>query len=281
VGIVCAPTDVAAVRAAVGPDVASSPRGSARRRRPPTTRRASPRPRRRWRRRRPPRRRPSHHRRADPVAAARAIASWRPGPDGRGCPMHRPRRPRIHARAPDRQFTLRSGPRAPSTSTSTASRPTRCCCARSPRPRAARAPTARRRSPASSSAGCRSRPSCRRSPACRRCSSARRPRPTAPAKLAEGGVTSTGRPGVVEDVVTSGGQVVTSCGQLRDLGAVIVGVLCVIDREAGGRERLAEQGSSCGAVHRSRARGCRLGRALTDRRPDGPTIALTVRVRSR
>jgi orotate phosphoribosyltransferase len=47
---------------------------------------------------------------------------------------------------------------------------------------------------------------------------------------------------VVEDVITSGGQVVTSCGQLRELGAQIVGVLCVIDRQAGGREALAAEG---------------------------------------
>ena len=42
---------------------------------------------------------------------------------------------------------------------------------------------------------------------------------------------------VVEDVVTSGGQVVTSCGDLRERGAVVEHALCVIDREAGGRRR--------------------------------------------
>ena len=47
---------------------------------------------------------------------------------------------------------------------------------------------------------------------------------------------------VIEDVVTSGGQVVISSGDLRKDGAQISIALCVIDREAGGRERLAEVG---------------------------------------
>jgi orotate phosphoribosyltransferase len=42
--------------------------------------------------------------------------------------------------------------------------------------------------------------------------------------------------------VTSGGQVIESCRQLRDRGADIAAVLCVIDREAGGRENLAGEG---------------------------------------
>ena len=53
-------------------------------------------------------------------------------------------------------------------------------------------------------------------------------------KLAEGGAIAGQRVCVVEDVVTSGGQVVESCEALRTEGAVITGVLCVIDREAGG-----------------------------------------------
>ena len=59
------------------------------------------------------------------------------------------------------------------------------------------------------------------------------------AKLAEGGELAGQRLCVVEDVVTSGGQVVESCEALRAAGAEIVRVLCVIDREAGGRENLA------------------------------------------
>jgi orotate phosphoribosyltransferase len=57
-------------------------------------------------------------------------------------------------------------------------------------------------------------------------------------RLAEGGDVAGRRIAVVEDVVTSGGQVVASCEQLRELGAEVESVLCVIDREGGGRESL-------------------------------------------
>ena len=35
---------------------------------------------------------------------------------------------------------------------------------------------------------------------------------------------------IIEDVITSGGQVVLSCADLRAIGAVITDVLCVINR---------------------------------------------------
>jgi orotate phosphoribosyltransferase len=57
--------------------------------------------------------------------------------------------------------------------------------------------------------------------------------------LAEGRDIEEARLTVVEDVVTSGGQVVTSCGGLRDRGATVTHALCVIDRESGGPEALA------------------------------------------
>jgi len=44
---------------------------------------------------------------------------------------------------------------------------------------------------------------------------------------------------IVEDVVTSGGQVLASVGQLRTLGARIDHAVCVIDREEGGAEALS------------------------------------------
>jgi orotate phosphoribosyltransferase len=62
------------------------------------------------------------------------------------------------------------------------------------------------------------------------------------AKLAEGGELDGQRLCVVEDVVTSGGQVVESCEALRAAGADIVRVVCVIDREAGGRDNLTAAG---------------------------------------
>ena len=61
-------------------------------------------------------------------------------------------------------------------------------------------------------------------------------------RLAEGGEVAGRRLVVIEDVVTSGGQVVISTGELRSLGAVIDTALCVIDREAGGREALTAAG---------------------------------------
>ena len=61
-------------------------------------------------------------------------------------------------------------------------------------------------------------------------------------RLAEGGDVDGERLVVVEDVVTSGGQVVMSCADLRERGAEIVCVLCVIDREAGGAAALRAEG---------------------------------------
>lgn len=61
-------------------------------------------------------------------------------------------------------------------------------------------------------------------------------------QLAEGGDVSGLRLVVVEDVVTSGGQVVLSTNDLRELGARIDTALCVIDRQAGGTEALAREG---------------------------------------
>lgn len=47
---------------------------------------------------------------------------------------------------------------------------------------------------------------------------------------------------IVEDVVTSGGQIIESAKELRQLSAIIVGVLCVIERNGEGREKLLENG---------------------------------------
>ena len=61
-------------------------------------------------------------------------------------------------------------------------------------------------------------------------------------RLAEGGDVADRRLAVVEDVVTTGGQVLLSCAELRELGATVDTVLCVIDREAGGPEAFAKEG---------------------------------------
>jgi orotate phosphoribosyltransferase len=59
-------------------------------------------------------------------------------------------------------------------------------------------------------------------------------------RLAEGGDLAGRRLVVVEDVVTSAGQIVESIGRLRELGAIVSVAVCVIDREAGGVANLAE-----------------------------------------
>lgn len=61
-------------------------------------------------------------------------------------------------------------------------------------------------------------------------------------QLAEGGDIAGRRVVIVEDVITTAGQVVQSVGALRERGAEIDTVLCVIDRQAGGTENLAKYG---------------------------------------
>ncbi len=61
-------------------------------------------------------------------------------------------------------------------------------------------------------------------------------------QLAEGAAIDGRQLTVVEDVVTSGGQVVASCTDLRDRGATVEHALCVIDRQSGGPEALRDIG---------------------------------------
>ncbi|MCL9757843.1 orotate phosphoribosyltransferase [Frankia sp. AiPa1] len=61
-------------------------------------------------------------------------------------------------------------------------------------------------------------------------------------RIAEGGAVADRQVVLVEDVVTSGGAVLDATRVLREEGAVVTDVLCVIDRAEGGRERLAELG---------------------------------------
>lgn len=61
-------------------------------------------------------------------------------------------------------------------------------------------------------------------------------------KLAEGAMIKGRRVLVIEDVVTSGGQVAESITALRQHGAWIDHALCVIDRQQGGFQLLAQLG---------------------------------------
>jgi orotate phosphoribosyltransferase len=62
------------------------------------------------------------------------------------------------------------------------------------------------------------------------------------AKLAEGADIKNKRVLIIEDVITSGGQVILSANDLRNEGAHIHSVLCVIDREQGGPDKLQKIG---------------------------------------
>ncbi|MCX4747025.1 orotate phosphoribosyltransferase [Kitasatospora sp. NBC_01287] len=67
-------------------------------------------------------------------------------------------------------------------------------------------------------------------------------KPYGTCRLAEGAEVAGRRVLVVEDVVTSGGQIVLSTAELRALGAEVREALCVIDREQGGAEALGAAG---------------------------------------
>jgi len=69
-------------------------------------------------------------------------------------------------------------------------------------------------------------------------------------QLAEGGEVRGKHLLVVEDVVTSAGQVLALSEGLRSLGAVVPHALCVIDREEGGPARLNTAGIELRALFR-------------------------------
>ena len=69
-------------------------------------------------------------------------------------------------------------------------------------------------------------------------------------QLAEGGDLDGRRLCIVEDVVTSGGAILDAAVELRARGAVLGPVVCVIDRESGGVEKLADAGLELRALFR-------------------------------
>lgn len=68
--------------------------------------------------------------------------------------------------------------------------------------------------------------------------------------LVEGEFRPQDRAVVIEDVVTSGGQVCESIEGMRKLGLVVEDALCVIDREEGGEANLAKVGCTLRSVFR-------------------------------
>ena len=68
------------------------------------------------------------------------------------------------------------------------------------------------------------------------------PKPYGTQRYAEGPPLANKQLLLVEDVVSSGGAIVNTVNMLRDDGITVSRALCVIDRESGGREALAEIG---------------------------------------
>ncbi|MFH1613265.1 MAG: orotate phosphoribosyltransferase [bacterium] len=66
--------------------------------------------------------------------------------------------------------------------------------------------------------------------------------------LVEGGFQKGEKIVVIEDVVTTAGQVCTSINQMRNLGLEIQNVICVIDRQQGGRENIENIGCNFNSV---------------------------------
>ncbi len=66
--------------------------------------------------------------------------------------------------------------------------------------------------------------------------------------LVEGGFQPGETAVVVEDVITVAGQVCASVKQMRELGLIVRNVICVIDRQQGGRENLKEIDCSLASV---------------------------------
>ena len=67
-------------------------------------------------------------------------------------------------------------------------------------------------------------------------------------QVCEGGEVAGRRLLIVEDVVTTGGQIVLSAQDLRAEGAVVEHAVCVIDREGGGADVAAAEGITLHAL---------------------------------
>jgi orotate phosphoribosyltransferase len=66
--------------------------------------------------------------------------------------------------------------------------------------------------------------------------------------LVEGGFEKGESAVVIEDVITTAGQVYSSVNQMRELGLIVQHAICVIDRQQGGQEKLENIGCSLASV---------------------------------
>lgn len=80
-------------------------------------------------------------------------------------------------------------------------------------------------------------------------------------KLIEGPFQTGDRVVVIEDVITTGGSALKAVDAIAAAGGEIAGVLAVVDREEGGRERIEERGYSVIALARAAELVARMERA--------------------
>ena len=76
----------------------------------------------------------------------------------------------------------------------------------------------------------------------------KRPKGHGTGRQIEGGLPTGARVVVIEDSVTSGGSLLAALSVIEDHGAVVAGVLALVDRREGGTERLLEAGYDFRAV---------------------------------
>ena len=62
------------------------------------------------------------------------------------------------------------------------------------------------------------------------------------AKLLEGPFNTGDRVAIIEDVITTGGSALRAIDAVRNAGGIVAGVLALIDREEGGREKIEQSG---------------------------------------
>ena len=70
-------------------------------------------------------------------------------------------------------------------------------------------------------------------------------------KLIEGPFLPSDRVVVIEDVITTGGSALKAITAVRNAGATVIGVLSLVDREEGGRERIEADGFAVRSLARA------------------------------
>ena len=81
---------------------------------------------------------------------------------------------------------------------------------------------------------------------------------------------------MVEDVITSGGSAHQAIAAVEQAGGQVVGVLAVVDREQGGRERIAQAGHEVVSLTTTTALGLgESAKSRCDQWPSDPPSALS------